>query len=126
MAITFNNLDGTGDTNAFIQNYRDSLQNQYNSAVANIENQKEIDETSIMSNANSAGMMYSNLPQRDKLKYQTTTYLPNLAEAQNSYQTGVDALRSKAVELSNNISTIEQAIADLNKYNTSVYYPSSS
>jgi len=124
MAITFTTLDETPDANTFIQNYRDSLQGQYDASVANIEQQKVNDEASIMSNANSKGMMYSNLPQRDKIKYQTSTYLPNLVTARNTYQSGIDTLRSKAAGLANNVTTIEQAIKDLNDYNTSVYYPS--
>ena len=126
MVATITNLDGTADIDSFVKNYRDSLQEQYDSAVANIENQKKLDETSIMSNANVKGSLYSNFPQRDKIKYQTTTYLPNLVSAKNTYQSGIDTLRTKAAELANNITTIEQAIQDLNDYNTTVYYPSSS
>ena len=126
MAITLTNLDDTPDINSFIENYRNALQEQYDTSVANVEQQKSNDEATIMSNANVKGALYSNFPQRDKLKYQTSTYLPNLTTAQNTYQTGKDALRTKAVELANNITTIEQAIQDLNDYNTSVYYPSSS
>ena len=126
MAITLTNLDDTPDINSFIENYRNALQEQYDTSVANVEQQKSNDEATIMSNANVKGALYSNFPQRDKLKYQTSTYLPSLATAQNTYQTGKDALRTKAVELANNITTIEQAIQDLNDYNTSVYYPSSS
>lgn len=126
MAITLNSLDNTGDVNTFVTNYRDALKNQYDASVAEIENQKNIDETNIMSNANVKGSMYSNFPQRDKMKYQTSTYLPSLAKANTTYQSGIDSLRTKAADLANNITTIEQAIADLNDYNTSVYYPSSS
>ena len=126
MAIELNNLDGTVNTDDFIASYRQALQDQYDTAVANAENQKKLDETSIMSNANVKGSLYSNFPQRDKIKYQTNSYLPSLTNARNTYQSGIDALRSKAVDLANNITTIEQAIQDLNDYNTSVYYPSSS
>ena len=126
MAIELNNLDGTANTDDFIASYRQALQDQYDTAVANAENQKKLDETSIMSNANVKGSLYSNFPQRDKIKYQTNSYLPSLTNARNTYQSGIDALRSKAVDLANNITTIEQAIQDLNDYNTSVYYPSSS
>ena len=126
MATELNNLDGTANINDFITSYRQALQDQYDTTTANIENQKKLDETSIMSNANVKGSLYSNFPQRDKIKYQATTYLPNLVSAKNTYQSGIDSLRSKATELANNITTIEQAIQDLNDYNTSVYYPSSS
>lgn len=124
MAINLPNLDGVSDVDTFIQNYRNSLQEQYDAAVANIENQKRLDEASIMSRANTAGSMYSNFPAREKMKYQTSTYMPALVSARNTYQTGLDKLRSNAVDVSNNIKTIEQAIADLNQYDTSVYYPS--
>ena len=77
-----------------------------------------------MTNANARGMMYSNFPQRDKLRYQTETYLPNVTKAQNTYQTGIDKIRSNAVSVANDIRSIEQAIADLNQYGTSGYSPS--
>lgn len=126
MATTLTNLDNTGDIDTFVRNYRDSLKTQYDTTVANVEQQKANDEASIMAAANAKGMMYSNFPQRDKIKYQTSTYLPSLTKAYNTYQTGLSNLRSKAADLSNNITTIEQAISDLDKYNTSVHYPSSS
>lgn len=126
MATTLTNLDNTGDIDTFVRNYRDSLKTQYDTTVANVEQQKANDEASIMAAANAKGMMYSNFPQRDKIKYQTSTYLPNLTKAYNTYQTGLSDLRSKAADLSNNVTTIEQAISDLDKYNTPVYYPSSS
>lgn len=117
--ITFPNLDGQTPVDDFIKAYRDSLLRQYNANRALIDNTRDAYETNLMGNANARGMMYSNFPQRDKLKYQATTYMPNIVNTRNTYQTGIDKIRSNAVSLANNIKTIEQAIADLNNYGTS-------
>jgi hypothetical protein len=117
--ITFPNLDGQTPVDDFIKAYRESLIKQYDSNRALVDNNRDAYEARIMGNANARGMMYSNFPQRDKLSYQTTTYMPAITTARNTYQTGIDKIRSNAVSVANNIKTIEQAIADLNKYGTS-------
>lgn len=121
--ITFPNLDGQTTVDDFIKAYRESLIKQYGANRALIDNSRDAYETNLMNTANAKGMMYSNFPQRDKLKYQTSTYMPNIVNAQNTYQTGIDKIRSNAVSVANNIKTIEQAIADLNQYGTSSYSP---
>lgn len=117
--LTFPNLDGSTNVDDFIKAYRESLVKQYDANRALVDNTRNTAEASIMSGANARGMMYSNFPQRDKLKYQTSTYMPGILAARNTYQTGIDKLRSNAVDVANDIRTIEQAIADLNKYGTS-------
>ena len=117
--ITFPNLDGSTDLDGFIKAYRDSLIRQYDANRALIDNSKNIYESNLMANANAKGMMYSNFPQREKMNYQTNTYMPNIVTARNTYQTGRDKLRSNAISVANNIKSIEQAIADLNNYGTS-------
>ena len=123
MALSFPNLDGSTDVDGFIKAYRDSLVKQYDANRAFVDNARDLQEANIMANANARGMMYSNFPQRDKLKYQTSTYMPGIVSARNTYQTGIDKLRSNAVSVANDIKSIEQAIADLNKYGTSGYNP---
>lgn len=119
MAIEFPNLDGATFVDDFIKAYRDSLTKQYDSNRALIDNSRNLAETDVMNNANARGMMYSNFPQRDKMKYQTETYMPNVVKARNTYQTGIDKMRQNAIGVVNDIRSIEQAISDLNKYGTS-------
>ena len=119
MALEFPNLDGSTQVDDFIKAYRESLIKQYDANRAKIDNTKNLYEGNIMASANARGMMYSNFPQRDKLQYQTETYMPNIVNARNTYQTGIDKLRSNAVSVANDIRTIEQAISDLNTYGTS-------
>lgn len=111
--LDFTDLQGN-NVNDFIKAYRDSLRDNYIANVNQIEQQRRNDEASIMANANRAGMMYSNFPARDKMKYEAETYLPNRQSAFTSYQTGLDKLRSNAVNAYNNIRSIEDAISDLN------------
>lgn len=111
--LDFTDLQGN-NVNDFIKAYRDSLRDNYTANVNQIEQQRRNDEASIMANANRAGMMYSNFPARDKMKYEAETYLPNRQSAFTSYQTGLDKLRSNAVNAYNNIRSIEDAISDLN------------
>ena len=99
---------------SFYQNYRDSLDRQYQTGVANLDQQRRNDQTSIMSNANRMGAMYSNFPQRDKIKYDTQTYQPNLVKLYQGYQTGLDKLRQNMVNYQNSIRSIQDAINELN------------
>ena len=107
-------MDSANYVDPYLQAYRDSLQEQYDAAVANIEQQRTNDFAGIMSSANARGMMFSNFPERSKYQYDTTTYAPAIVNARQSYQTGLDTLRSKGVELANQIKSVEEKIADLN------------
>lgn len=108
-------LDGT-DLNSWVNNYRQSLQDSYDAAQKNIENTRRTDNSIIMNNANIAGTMYSNFPQRDKYKYQTSNYLPNLTNAYNTYSTGIQKLRASNADLVNQIKAVQESLADLNNY----------
>lgn len=101
--------------NDFLKNYRDALTNQYGSNVSALNQSKRNTEAQIMSNFNRRGTMYSNFPQREKIKNETN-YLNNLANAHTTYQTGLDKLRNNAVDTYNSIKSIEEQIADLNDY----------
>lgn len=111
--LDFADLQGN-NVNDFVKAYRDALRSDYTATINQIEQQRRNDEASIMSNANRLGMMYSNFPERDKMKYEAETYLPNRQKAFKTYQTGLDKLRANAVNAYNNIRSIEDAIADLN------------
>lgn len=105
--------------NDFLKNYRDTLTNQYGSNVSALNQSKRNTEAQIMSNFNRRGMMYSNLPQREKIKNETN-YLNNLADLHTTYQTGLDKLRNNAVDTYNSIKDIEDQIKDLQDYKADV------
>jgi len=98
----------------FYQNYRDSLDRQNQSAIQSLDQQRRNAQTSIMGGANKAGMMYSNFPVRDKIRYDQETYQPAQIKLQNSYQTGLDALRNNILKYQNSIAEIQDSIAHLN------------
>lgn len=98
----------------FYQNYRDSLDRQYQTAVQSLDQQRKNAQTSIMSGANKAGMLYSNFPVRDKIRYDQETYQPAQIKLQNTYQTGLDQLRSNILKYQNSIADIQDSIAHLN------------
>ena len=100
----------------FIKAYRESLEAQRASNQKQLEQNKRNYYTSIMGAANRRGMMYSNFPQRDKIKYDVGTYMPYVVKNQQSYQTGLDTLRNNAISLWNKIKTYDEAISDLNNY----------
>ena len=105
-------IDETVDP--FINAYRNSLERQRDLSLQNLENQRRLDQRSIMAGANKAGMMYSNFPQRDKIKYDTQTYMPGQIKIQQGYQTGLQKLRENIINTSNQLQSINDAIADLN------------
>lgn len=98
----------------FYQNYRDSLDRQYQSGVQNIEQLRKNAQSSIMSGANKVGMLYSNFPTRSKIQYDQNTYQPNLIKLNSSYRTGLDTLRNNILKYQNSISEIQDSIAHLN------------
>lgn len=98
----------------FYQNYKDSLDRQYQSGLQNLEQQRRNAQTSIMSAANKSGMMYSNFPTRSKIQYETGTYYPALEKLNTTYRTGMDDLRNNVIKYQNSIKDIQDAIAHLN------------
>lgn len=104
----------TEEVDPFINAYRESIDKQKDLAMQNLQNQRRNDFQTIMSNANSAGMMYSNFPQRSKIQYDTQTFLPNQIKIQSTYQTGLQKLRENIIKSSNQLKTINDAIAELN------------
>lgn len=102
------------DVNDFLKNYRDALKAQNEADVKALNTARENAQTSIMSNRNRAGLMYSNFPEMDKIKYDTQTYYPALIKAQQSYQTSLDKVRKNAINLFNQNKSIQEAINDLN------------
>ena len=98
----------------FYQNYRDSLDRQYQSASQALEQQRKNAQTSIMSGANKVGMLYSNFPMRSKIQYDQNTYQPTLIKLNTTYRTGLDTLRNNILKYQNSIAEIQDSIAHLN------------
>lgn len=98
----------------FYQNYRDSLDRQYQTAMQSLDQQRKNAQATIMSGANKAGMLYSNFPARAKIQYDQQTYQPAQIKLQSSYQTGLDQLRNNILKYQNSIASIKESIADLN------------
>lgn len=100
--------------NDFYKNYRENLSRQYELAKQNLEQQRKNAQTSIMSGANKAGMLYSNFPERAKIQYDVGTYQPAYIKLQNTYQTGLSTLRNNILKYQNSIRDIQDSIAHLN------------
>ena len=98
----------------FLRAYRDSLKAQKDANLKQLQQQRKNYFSSIMGGANRRGMMYSNFPQREKLRYDASTYMPSQVKAQQSYQTGLDTLRNNAINLWNKIQAYNENISDLN------------
>ena len=104
----------TDEANQFVNNYRQSLQSQYDTVQKELSQQRANDYTTIMSQANKAGSLYSNIPARSKIQYDTQTYYPSLQKIYTSYQTGIDKLRSNVADYQNQIKALDEAMADIN------------
>lgn len=109
----FRDLQGN-KINDFYKSYRDSMEQDYHKTLNDLKRQRLNDYTSIMSQANKRGMMYSNFPERSKYQYETNTYDPKVVEAYKTYQTGLDKLRSDALGSYNAIKLMQEQIAHLN------------
>lgn len=102
------------EINNFYKNYRDSLSRQYETAQQNLNQQRRNAQTSIMSGANKAGMLYSSWPARQKIQYDASTFQPAQVKLYNTYQTGLNTLRDNMLKYKNSISEIQEQIAHLN------------
>lgn len=100
----------------FMQKYRDAMARNRDAGIVQLNQQRENDQSNIMSEANRSGMMYSIFPTRSKIQYDTSTYNPNLIKIQSAYQTGRDTLRNKGVELANFLKQSQETINDYNYY----------
>lgn len=98
----------------FYQNYRDSLDRQYQASLQNLEQQRKNAQTSIMSGANKAGMMYSSWPAMQKIKYDISTYQPAMVKLNTGYRTGLNQLQNNILKYQNSIREIQDSIAHLN------------
>lgn len=99
----------------FANKYRDYLEGQRNMAIQNLDNTRNNAFQNIMANSNTAGMMYSNFPERSKYQYNTATYLPARTKIEDTYNTGLDALKSNVVKMANSLAEYNDEIASLNK-----------
>lgn len=102
------------DVGEFIRAYRDALKAQRDSNEKLLNQKRRNAFSTLMSNANTKRQMYSNFPQRDKVKYDTETYMPALVKNQQSYQSGLDSLRKNALDLWNNIRYYQEQTDDYN------------
>lgn len=113
-------------TQSFIDKYRDAIGKQYESTVRDLERQRDLAYQDldnarrnqfqrIMGAANTAGMMYSSFPETSKILYNAETYMPARTQIRNSYQTGLDKLRSNIVSAANSLADYKDEIAALNK-----------
>lgn len=100
----------------FVSKYRDMLTRSKDAQIMQLQQQRENDFATIMGEANKAGMAYSNFPTRTKMQYDAQTYNPNLLKIQTSYQTGLDDIRNKGVELANYLKNAQESIDDYNYY----------
>ena len=107
-------MDTQDQIKDFYQNYRDSLDRQYQSAMQSLEQQRKNAQATIMSSANKAGMLYSNFPARSKIQYDQNTYQPAVIKLNTGYRTGLDQLRNNILKYQNSIAEIQDSIAHLN------------
>lgn len=96
--------------NDFIKNYRESLKQSYDAGLSQLENQRQLDHSAIVNQANKAGVLFSNIPQRMRTQYDTQTYMPALTGLQNTYQTGLDTLRNNGINAANQVAYYQQMI----------------
>lgn len=104
--------------NEFVQNLRTALGESYDAGMKALENQRSLDHAAIMNKANKAGVMFSNIPQRMKIQYDTQTYMPAQVNLRNSYQTGLQSLRENAINMANQVAYYQQLIDHYNSLPT--------
>lgn len=107
----------TGESvDEFFLNYKNALKAQRDSTIKQLEQQRRNDYASIMGAANRRGMLYSNFPEREKIKYNVATFMPAYVKANTSYTTGLDSLRANMVNFWNQKKAYDEAAAELASY----------
>lgn len=109
-------IDEVGQIDPFMRKYRDTMARNRDASINQLNQQRENAQANIMSEANRAGMMYSNFPARSKMQYDVNTYNPSLLKIQSAYQTGLDSLRNKGVELANYLRQSQESLEDYDYY----------
>lgn len=109
-----NEMSSGNDLGSFVQNYRDALEEQYTADKNALENQRKLDQTTIMSGSNRSGLLHSSFPTIRKLRYDTTSYEPNLVKLRQGYQSGLDTLYSNVAKYYNQIKKYQDDIAHIN------------
>lgn len=112
-------FDPLASDNDFLKNLREALQQSYEAGLKNLENQRKLDQSKIMTDAAKAGVMFSNIPQRMKIQYDTNTFMPGQVKLRQSYQTGLDSLRNAGISAANNAAYYQQMIDHYNTMPTS-------
>lgn len=102
------------EMNDFYKNYRENLSRQNQISTQLLDQQRKNSFAQMMGAANKSGMMYSNFPTREKIKYDQNTYQPAQVKAYTTYQTGLDQLRNNILNNWNSITNLKEAIAHLN------------
>lgn len=105
---------------SFMSNYRTALEDQRTADMNALDNQRNLAYTGIMTGANRRGLLHSNFPTRDKLRYDVETYEPARVKIQQSYQTGLDTLYNNAAKYLNQIKKYREQTADINDYANSL------
>lgn len=100
----------------FYKKYRDQMKRAYDMNRNLLDEQRLQQQQSIMGQANKQGMLYSNFPARTKIQYDVQKYNPAVSNLYNAYQTGLDSLRNKGVQLANQIKQYQEGIDDFNYY----------
>lgn len=102
------------DTQQYFRNLADAYKVQYDTQRNLLNEQRRQQQAQTMSQVNTAGMAYSNFPQRTMIQYDTNTFMPAYTKLNTTYLTGLDSLRNKGTQLANSIRTTQEAINDLN------------
>ena len=97
------------EINSFYEKYRDFLDSQLDTSFQAIDNARRNAYQNIMSGANTAGMMYSNFPERAKYQYDANVYEPARRQAQSSYITGLGTLQNNIIDTINKIADLNDA-----------------
>lgn len=104
----------------FYKKYRDQMKRAYDVNRNLLDEQRLQQQQSIMGQANRQGMLYSNFPARAKIQYDVQNYNPAVSNLYSAYQTGLDSLRNKGVQLANQIKQYQEGINDFNYYTSIV------
>lgn len=86
----------------------------YQAAIDNVNTQRTIAHDKLANQANSAGLLFSNMAPTKQVQYDAATYLPAMNQQQSNYLTTMDKIIANGQQYAKKLQDYEEAITKLN------------
>lgn len=97
-----------------IKSLESNTDQSHKQAMANIDNQRNIAHDKLATQANSAGVLYSNYAPTKQIQYDAETYMPNVGKQMQLYLTTKDKMLAQGRQMAQQFQKLNEAIIEAN------------